>query len=180
MSKLSDIEHVLKNQSGRPPLDQWQPALSGDIDIQILVDGRWLHEGDEIRRHALVRLFASILRRESDGEYYLVTPVEKWRIQVEDLPLLITDFEALDTESHKRKFVVKTNVDTWFELSQKHPLIVTQDSQQQPSPRVILDYGLEARVNRACFYRLVEFGQEKNGDLLLQTTAGEFTLGKLE
>ena len=64
-----------------PPLEQWRPALSGDIDIRIASDGSWYHEGEPIRRESIVRVFASILRREEDGEYYLVTPVEKWRIQ---------------------------------------------------------------------------------------------------
>lgn len=177
MSTLADIETLLRDQPGSPPLDKWHPALSGDIDIRILADGRWLHEGDEIRRHPLLVLFASILRREADGEYYLVTPVEKWRIQVEDLPLMIVDVEL---SVSPRRLVVKTNVDSWFELGSAHPLTVTLDETRQPRPEVALLQGLSARVNRPCFYRLVELAEERDGQLVLATENAEFVLGELE
>ena len=74
--------------SGNPPLDKWNPDLSGDIDIRIASDGTWWHEGDEIKRDKLARLFSTILKVEK-GDYYLITPVEKWRIQVDDLPFLV-------------------------------------------------------------------------------------------
>lgn len=105
MSSLETIERLLKDQAGRPPIEKWQPALSGEIDIQILADGRWVHEGGEIKRHELVKLFASILRCEADGHYYLVTPVEKWRLQVEDLPLLIVDMEVGESTSDRKSVV---------------------------------------------------------------------------
>ena len=77
---LESLEHQVRKPRDfqDPPLDLWQPDLSGDIDIRIDREGRWYHEGDEIKRESLVQLFASILRREEDGEYYLVTPAEKW------------------------------------------------------------------------------------------------------
>ena len=115
MATLTDIEALLRDQRGAPPIDKWHPELSGDIDIVIKSDGRWIHEGGEIKRHKLVKLFASILRREDDDEYYLVTPVEKWRVTVEDLPLQIIDFEVNDL-ADGRRIAVKTNVDTWLEL----------------------------------------------------------------
>ena len=103
------LEHLSQQlEAGKsvsnPPLHLWQPELSGTIDIVIRRDGSWIHEGTQIKRFALVRIFASILRREEDGEYYLVTPVEKWRLRVECLPLVIVDFELLaaGTTAHLR------------------------------------------------------------------------------
>jgi hypothetical protein len=79
-----------------PPLHLWHPEFSGEIPIRINTQGTWYHDGSEIKRESLVRLFASILRREDDGEYYLVTPSEKWRVVVESHPLLVTDIEVLE------------------------------------------------------------------------------------
>ena len=89
LDTLSRQLEAARRAPGGPPVEQWDPPLSGEIDIRILADGSWLHEGEPIRREALVRLFASILRREDDGAYYLVTPVEKWRITVELHPLVV-------------------------------------------------------------------------------------------
>ncbi|MCB1845512.1 MAG: DUF1285 domain-containing protein, partial [Halioglobus sp.] len=93
---LDSLEQQLDGvrKASAPPLHLWHPELSGDIPIHIRADGVWFHEGSEIQRDALVRLFASILRRESDGEYYLVTPVEKWRISVELHPLVVVDVDV--------------------------------------------------------------------------------------
>ncbi|MEE2653124.1 DUF1285 domain-containing protein [Spongiibacter marinus] len=180
MSSLETIERLLRDQAGRPPIEKWQPALSGEIDIQILADGRWIHEGGEIKRHELVKLFASILRCEADGHYYLVTPVEKWRLQVEDLPLLIVDMEVGESTSEGRRIAVKTNVDTWHELGPQHRLSVTESPDSgEPRPAVALEHGLSARVNRACFYRLVDLA-EQHGDRLIVRSAGEqFELGRV-
>ncbi len=180
MSTLATIEGLLQNQAGRPPIEKWHPDLSGDIDIRICADGRWIHEGGEIKRHKLVQLFASILRREDDGEYYLVTPVEKWRVAVEDLPLLIVDLEVSEATDQERRVVVTTKVDSWFELGSDHPLMVETDPLSgEPSPAVMTEHGLLARVNRACFYRLVELA-ETQGDRLLLCTAGQsFELGRV-
>lgn len=174
MATLEHLESLLANQGGRPPIEKWQPELSGDIDIVIRRDGSWWHEGGEIRRFELVKLFASILRREDDGEYYLVTPVEKWRISVEDLPLFIVDIENTADLS---RVAVKTNVDEWFELGSEHALTVQHTPEGEPQPAVTLRHGLDARVNRSCFYRLVELARQEDGQLVL--TAGEhrFVLG---
>ncbi|MBW2939186.1 DUF1285 domain-containing protein [Zhongshania aquimaris] len=179
MATLSSIETLLRDQRGAPPIDKWHPELSGDIDIVIKADGRWIHEGGEIKRHKLVKLFSSILRRENDGEYYLVTPVEKWRVTVEDLPLLIIDFECSDLSSGQR-IVLKTNVDTWFELGAEHPLVVDIDPvTQEPKPSVHLSHGLQARINRASFYKLVEMAECKNEYLVLEAGGAEFELGSV-
>ena len=179
MSSLDAIEALLKDQSALPPIEKWHPELSGDIDIVIAADGRWIHEGGEIKRPKLVQLFASILRREADGHYYLVTPVEKWRLKVDDLPLQIVDFELADTPENSR-LLVKTNVDTWFELGREHPLEVNLDAESgEPRPQVNLIRGLAARVNRSCFYALVEMGREEDGRLKLDAGGCSFDLGSL-
>lgn len=176
MKRLDDIAELLKNQPGKPPVEQWHPELSGDIDIAIAPDGRWFHEGGEIKRHSLVKLFASILRREEDGEYYLVTPVEKWRIRVEEFPLLI-----IDSEVAPDRIVVKTNVEEWLLLGSEHPLVVsTDEASQEPVPRVTVDRGLEAKINRSVFYRLVEQAEEKDGELWLNSSGQRFSLGATE
>ena len=94
--QLEDIEDQVRSRRDfdTPPLHLWQPDLSGDIDIEIRADGSWWHDGAPIQRESIVRLFASILRREDDGEYYLVTPVEKWRIRVQAHALVVTDVDG--------------------------------------------------------------------------------------
>ena len=105
MAALSELEGLLRDQPRKPPLEKWQPALSGDIDIRIDSRGDWYHEGTQIQRQPLVNLFASILRREADGDYYLLTPVEKWRIRVDDAPLIAVDMEiGSDADTAQRIF----------------------------------------------------------------------------
>ena len=180
MTALDTIERLLNEQKGRPPLDKWHPELSGDIDIRIAADGRWFHEGDEIKRHELARLFSSILRREQDGEYYLVTPVEKWRLVVDDLPLLVIDSEVEGEDSSHQRIAVKTNMDRWYVIDADHPLSVTEDANSgEPQPSVMTEYGLAARINRASFYRLVELAREEGGRLLLRSAGKDFDLGSV-
>ncbi len=158
-------EAVPKSQPGQPPLHLWQPALSGDIDILIKRDGSWWHEGEPIRRQPLVRLFASILRRESDGDYYLVTPVEKWRISVESLPLVVVDFDIEGSGSGDQQCLVVTNTGRRYPLGKHYPLYIPEDSESAADdiPAVGLDYGLAAQFNRAAWYRLVDASEEEGG-----------------
>lgn len=178
MSALDSIEKLLSEQKGRPPLDKWHPEFSGDIDIRITADGRWFHEGGEIKRHELVCLFSSILRREDDGQYYLVTPVEKWRLIVDDLPLVVVDTEIENQGTPEQRVAVKTNVNRWYAIAAEHPLIVTEDETSgEPQPSVMTEYGLAARVNRASFYRLVEMAEQEDGKLILASSGSNFELG---
>lgn len=176
MKSLDDIAELLKGQPGKPPVEKWHPPLSGDIDITIKSDGRWFHEGGEIKRHPLVKLFASILRREDDGEYYLVTPVEKWRISVAEYPLQIVDSEVAPD-----RIAMKTNVDEWLVLDDSHPLTVTTNINTGESvPRVAVDRGLSAKVSRSVFYRLVEHAIEDDGQLWLMSSGQRYCLGATE
>ena len=179
MTTLADIAKLVESQRGKPPIEKWQPELSGDIDIRIAANGDWFHEGDKIERHALVVLFASILRREADGEYYLVTPVEKWRIAVEDLPLTIVLMEQADGE-----IALKTNTNEWLRLSNEHNLSMgggaTDSPSSEPKPEVSLWHGLKARINRNVFYQLVDIAEQKDGELVLYSCEQSFSLGKFE
>ena len=120
---LGSIEKQLKNPGGSAPpqLDNWDPPLSGDIDIVICADGEWLHEGAQFRRKAIVDLFTSILRQESDGNYYLVTPVEKWRIRVEKHALQVID---ITRDSTSKVLIATCNHGPALSIGPEHPLDV--------------------------------------------------------
>ncbi len=154
LDRLAEAAGGPKNASA-PPLHLWHPELSGDIDIVIRRDGSWMHEGSPIRRHSLVCLFASILRREDDGEYYLVTPVEKWRLQVEALPLVVTDFDVLNPGSAEQVLRITTNTDKHWDVAPEYPLFLC--AEEQGIPAVQLDNGLAALFSRAAWYRLADY-----------------------
>jgi len=142
-----------------PPLHLWHPPLSGDIAIRIAANGDWFHEGTRIERDALVRLFASILRREDDGEYYLVTPGEKWRIEVELHPLMVIDFEQTGSAANP---VISATLNTGrqVQLGPEHPLSL--DARVADVPVVALDNCLSALCTRAAWYRLAAMAAEGN------------------
>lgn len=149
--KLTAIEQQLgggRNYEA-PPLQLWNPPLSGDIPIVIARDGRWYHDGDLIQRESLVRLFASILRREDDGDYYLVTPVEKWRISVEAHPLQVTDVERSGD-----LLLARLATGREVTLGDEYPLFLDPDNADVAVVR--LWHGLTALFNRNAWYRLVE------------------------
>lgn len=188
---LNLIAAALEEQPDLPPIGQWDPPLSGDIDIFIDANGRWFHEGDPIHRQALVKLFASILRREANGDYVLVTPVEKWRIKVEDVPLQIVDFEVVVRANATDKWVIETNVGRYYTIGPEYPLVVAEkvvsgnspvgDTRQDLDhiPMVQLDHGIGARFSRAAYYRLVESCEERDGQLVLNSGGYEFVVGTL-
>lgn len=139
-----------------PPVHQWHPELCGDIDIRIARDGRWFHEGTPIRRQRMVDLFATILRKDADGEFYLVTPVEKLRIQVDDAPFVAIDVDVAG-DGREQVLLFTTNVGDQVVADAEHPLRIAEDPDTgEPSPYVMVRAGLEALINRATFYRLVE------------------------
>jgi hypothetical protein len=148
---------------GLPPVHLWNPPFCGDLDIRIARDGTWYHEGGAINRFELMRLFASILKLEG-GRYYLVTPVEKVGITVDDAPFVATDFEATGSgRDQVLEFV--TNVGDRAVLGPEHGLRVERDADSgEPSPYVMIRAGLEALIDRKSFYRLVDLGEEHEGD----------------
>jgi hypothetical protein len=173
LEQLSEQLEAGKDVSN-PPLHLWHPPLSGDIDIQIRADGSWLHEGGEIKRQPLVNLFASILRREEDGDYYLVTPVEKWRIRVECLPLVIIDFEVEQAGTAQQVLTARTNTDRHYTIDAEHPLYLPEGS---AVPAVRLDHGLAAGFNRAAWYRLAELCEETDQGFVVLSSGERYILG---
>jgi len=153
-----------------PPLERWHPPLSGDIDIRIAADGSWYHEGGVIAREAIVRLFASILRREADGEYYLVTPGEKWRIRVELHPLIVTEINRRE-DGEALTLVARLNTGRDVLIDGEHPLFL--EPAVGDVAAIKLPHGLSVLLSRVAWYRLVESAQEREGRLQV-TSAGEW------
>lgn len=169
-------------QPGRPPLHRWHPPLSGDMDLVIRADGQWIHEGEPIMREALVRLFASILRREDDGDYYLVTPVEKWRIRVEEAPLLAVLVERhADDAGPDLTFTLNTG--ETVVADKDHSLNMAARPGGDEAPFLSLDHGLSARVCRAPYHDLVAWAEPRTiggREVLGIRSRGEFfVLGAL-
>jgi len=143
-----------------PPLHLWHPPLSGDIPIVITADGTWYHDGGKIERESLVRLFASILRREEDGHYYLVTPGEKWRIEVELHPLMVTDVEV-SGEGDIPVIQAVLNTGKKVFINEEHPLFL--EPAVGDIAAIKLPHGLSALFTRAAWYRLVEMAEDRDG-----------------
>ncbi|SEN94784.1 DUF1285 domain-containing protein [Palleronia pelagia] len=139
---------------GLPPVDKWDPPYCGEMDLVIQRDGTWMHEGTPIGRSKLVRLFSTILKREGD-DYFLVTPVEKLGIKVEDAPFVAVDVAEVDGGLH-----FTTNVGDTVCADADHPIRVTRDPDTgEPSPYVLIRRNLEALIDRKSFYRLVDMGE---------------------
>jgi len=149
-------------RKGPPPVHLWNPDYCGDLDIEIRRDGLWFYLGTPIGREPLVRLFASILKLE-DGKYYLVTPVEKVGIRVQDVPFIAVDAEA-SGEGGSQVLTFTTNVGDEVTAGSENPIRVERDPVTgEPSPYVHVRRGLEARIDRKTFYRLVDLGVHRDG-----------------
>ena len=143
---------------GPPPVHLWNPPFCGDLDMRIARDGTWFYLGTPIGRPALVKLFSGILKLE-DGRYYLVTPVEKVGITVDDAPFVAVDF-TVDGMGPDQAIRFVTHVDDEVTAGPDHPIRVERDEATgEPAPYVMVRRGLEARIDRKSFYRLVEIGE---------------------
>ena len=147
---------------GLPPVETWNPPFCGDIDMEIRRDGTWFYEGTPIGRPGLVKLFASILIREEDN-YFLVTPVEKVGIRVQDAPFIAVDFEA-SGEGEAQRLTFTTNLEDVSVTGSDAPLRFVRDPDTgEPSPYVRVRRNLEALIDRKSFYRLVDLGVHHEG-----------------
>lgn len=162
----------------RPPVHLWNPPDCGDSRIEIRKDGSWWHDGVRIGRPALVKLFASILRRDPDGEVYLITPVEKMRIRIEDAPFLAVRVDRLH-EGESQTIAFTTNVGDVVAADLDRPIRVTI-AEDAPRPYVLVRPGLEARILRAPFYELVGWGEVSAGRMLISSRGATFDLGPAE
>lgn len=185
-SLFDDLLRQLGDQR-LPPVQQWQPESGGSIDIRIDRDGYWFYQGERIRRDAIVRLFAGILRRDDDG-YVLVTPVERLLIRVDDVPFIAVDFEvrgasaapALCTVADsgavpQTDLLFTTNVGDLVLADGLHPIWLGGDDQQTPYIRV--RDRLDARISRSAYYRLLEHAVVVDESAQLCSGGTTFTLG---
>jgi hypothetical protein len=147
---------------GLPPVESWDPPFCGDLDIRISRDGTWFYLGTPIGRPELARLFSTILKREGD-QYFLVTPVEKVGIRVDDVPFLAVDFDVTgDGMSQVLSFA--TSMGDRAVAGPDNPIRVARDAATgEPAPYVHVRAGLEARIDRKSFYRLVDIGAHHDG-----------------
>lgn len=145
---------------GAPPLHLWHPPFCGDIDMRIARDGTWFYLGTPIGRPGMVKLFSSIIRREGDA-YFLVTPVEKVGITVDDAPFVAIDLES-SGEGHNQRVTFTTQVGDTAIAGPEHPLRVVRDAVTgEPSPYVLIRANLEALIDRKSFYRLIDLCQHQ-------------------
>ena len=145
---------------GPPPVERWNPPFCGDLDVRIAADGTWFYMGTPIGRPALVKLFASVLRKDPE-RYVLVTPVERVGIAVEDVPFLAVEM-AVEGEGRERNVAFRTNVDDLVEVGPDHPLRFEADETGAVKPYVLVRGGLWARVTRALAYDLIELGDDRS------------------
>lgn len=139
---------------GPAPVHLWNPPFCGDLDMRIARDGTWFYLGTPIGRQALVKLFSSIIRKDGD-DYFLVTPVEKVGITVEDAPFVAIDFDLRD-----QRVTFTTNVGDEVVAGPENPIRVVLDPEtSEPSPYVLVRANLEALIDRKSFYRLVDLGE---------------------
>lgn len=156
LNAVAEAASAAAPKRGLPPVHLWNPAHSGEIDIVIRKDGSWWHEGARIGREALVRLFSTVLRKDPDGTW-LVTPVEKLRIQVEDAPFVAV---RVDQDGGSLRF--QTNVGDEVEAGPENPIRVEVDpGTGEPRPYLHVRCGLEALISRPVFYELAELAEER-------------------
>ena len=148
---------------GPPPVERWNPPFCGDLDMRIAADGTWFYLKTPIGRPALVKLFASVLKREGDS-YFLVTPVEKCGISVDDAPFLAVELKIEDA-AEGRVLHFRTNVDDWVACGPDHVLRFEPEAGTGGlKPYLHVRRDLWAKVTRALFFDLVELGEERDVD----------------
>ena len=191
---LTRIQQQLKGTSSKtrplPPVEKWDPDFCGDINLTIALDGRWFYEGSPIGRASLVQLFASVLKREGD-RYFLVTPVEKVGITVEDTPFLVTLWEKTTnqkTGSEVYQFTTQTGdeikLESPHQLELRVPPKAIQDPQATPIPYICVRRNLWARLHQNVYYQLLENASEQQNDALtsfyITSNRQRFVLGEVQ
>ena len=180
MPNLAEIMARIQDKS-LPPVHLWTPDYCGEIDMRIARDGTWFYMGTPIGRKPMVKLFSSVLRKDDDDKIYLVTPVEKIGIVVDDAPFVAVEADAYG-EGKEQTIVFRTNVDDEVVAGPDHPIRVDIDPETlEPSPYLMVRDGLEALIARSVFYQLVDIGEEQEVDgqtILGLWSGGEFfTIG---
>jgi uncharacterized protein len=157
---LAELQKLIDERS-LPPVDKWNPAQCGHSHMRIGRDGTWYHEGQPIRRPAMIRLFSTVLRREPDGRHVLVTPVEKLDIDVDS-----TAFRAIamsrEGEGRDQRIAFQLDGGDAVMLGPDHPLRIVE-TESGPSPRLLVRHGLEAELTRPVYYELAELALAETG-----------------
>jgi len=164
-----------EGKRGLPPVHLWNPEFCGDIDMRIASDGTWFYMGTPIGRPALVRLFSTILKREGD-KHFLVTPVEKVGIRVDDAPFMAVEMQK-DTDGNTTRLHFRTNVDDWVDCDADHRLRFKTAADGGLTPYLHVRSNLWAKVTRPLYYDLVDMGEEQVVDgreMFGVTSAGVF------
>ncbi len=176
----SDIRNLLKDQAELPPVEAWQPERSGQIDIHINTQGEWLYQGEIMARKSVVQLLSRIMRKDG-SDYYLVTPHEKLKISVEDVPFVVVMMDIERTAGDHQDIHFSTDLGDCFTLSAEHPLLFRFDDKGDPTPYVLVRHNLYARLARSVYYELmdhlVEFDDALSGEQVHKTSEhpqGEF------
>jgi hypothetical protein len=157
-NRIAGLHALLQAQQGKgpAPVEKWNPPYCGDIGMKIRADGVWIYGGTPIGRMPLVKLFAGVLRKDADGKHYLVTPVEKIDVAVEDAPFLAVEMEVQGA-GRTQRLVFRTNVDDIVTAGHEHPVrFVTEPGSGGLKPYLLVRGCLEALVTRALYYDLVE------------------------
>ncbi len=178
---LMNIAQYLKDgQSGHkrsiPPLDQWHPKHCGAMDLKVLANGEWWHDGQLIKRQALIDLFSTVLWKE-DGKFYLKTPVEQIEIQVEDEPLFVNQVDQVEIDA-KNYIQFTTTTQDLIIVDQEHPIFM-REYQGELRPYVHVRFGINALIQRAAFLHLVEMGElleNEKGESILVLQSGDLRL----
>lgn len=176
-----EVQKAVGNKKGRnnslPPVHLWNPEFCGDIDMHIKRDGSWDYMGTPINRAPMVRLFSTILRRDDDGKYYLVTPVEKVGIRVDDAPFVAVELRGAG-EGRDQILHFRTNVDDVVILDMDHPLRVEIAENGEPSPYILVRGRLEALIARPVYYQLADMVEEIDGQYGVWSSGHFFILGE--
>lgn len=175
-----DKPNVNAKPSPSVELPPMPPSLSGEqrFDIRIARDGTWYHEGGPIKRIELSKLFATVLRRDEAGDYWLVTPVERGRIVVDDVPFVAVEMTA-SGRGEDQVLSFRTNLDDWVEAGPEHPIRVAHDPESgEPTPYIDIRMGLEARIARSVYYDMVNHCATTNGPEGEEAEVGVWSNGR--
>lgn len=177
---MSIAQYLKSAQSGHkrsiPPMEQWQPKHCGKMDLKVLANGEWWHEGQLIKRQPLLDLFSSVLWKEQ-GRFYLRTPVEQIEIEVEDEPLFVNQVDSTVIADKKYIQFTTTNADLII-VDAEHPIFMREFSGEL-RPYVHVRFGINALIQRSAFFHLIEMGElveNQQGDTILSLQSGDFHL----
>lgn len=172
---MAQISRLAEDRKSLPPVHLWNPPLCDNVQMRIDRSGRWFYQNSPIGRERMVQLFSTVLRLDDDGCHYLVTPVEKIEVLVEQCPFVIVGWQVAG-QGEDRVVSLRTNVGEEFLLSREHPLRLDTADMGEPVPCVLVRSNLEALVGRSVFYQLVELALN-DGDVGEDGRRGLFSCG---